>query len=755
MSFVTFADIDKDGDLDLFITGLNNSDNPISELYTNDGTGKFNLKAGTGNPFTGVRSAATAFADIDKDGDLDLFLAGAMLNDAPTSELYTNDGTGKFVKQSGSGYTFTAVRYSSVAFADVDKDDDPDLLISGNTTSSGNDCTTELYTNDGTGKFTKQTGEGYTFTGIYNSSVAFADIDKDGDLDLLISGLRIFSPYSATTELYTNDGTGKFTKQTGPDSPFTGAGYSSVAFADIDKDSDLDLLITGYFNFSTPISELYTNDGTGKFTKRTEAGYIFTGVGYGSVAFADIDKDGAPDLLITGQNSGGIAISELYNNDGTGKFVKRIGTGYTFTWVGTGSVAFADIDKDSDLDFLLTGATSSNTRVSEIYTNSLCQSLSIAASPSLSISQGQTATLTASESPNNTYSWSTGQTTAAISASTAGTYSVTAISSVCSATASVVLTVTAPPSLQFLASSLVLCQGSMTSLTVVASGGQPPLSYNWQVPKGVTVSPTNTDMVSATAVSAGVYTLTVTVGQVAPNVNALPTSTSTISITVNASPSLTITPSPSFTILTGTQATFTASGADSFRWAGGETTAAISVSMAGTYSLTGIATNSCSATAVAILTLSPGPDLSPTIDMPDGKFPANGSLNFVVNLYETGRIPTTPGSVTITLTVPVGYSVSFDQSLTSIYLTESRSPSVSNGFWQISNLVGSQQLSLVMMAGQSIPAGASSVVGFTATRTTANSGSVSNITVNVADDATNGYDVNRLNNIYARIIMGL
>ncbi|WP_155297362.1 hypothetical protein [Spirosoma aerolatum] len=46
-------------------------------------------------------------------------------------------------------------------------------------------------------------------------------------------------------------------------------------------------------------------------------------------------------------------------------------------------------------------------------------------------------------------------------------------------------------------------------------------------------------------------------------------------------------------------------------------------------------------------------------------------------------------------------------------------------------------------------------MGFTISRTSANSGSVSNITVNVADDSSGSYDVNRLNNVYARIISGL
>lgn len=154
------------------------------------------------------------------------------------------------------------------------------------------------------------------------------------------------------------------------------------------------------------------------------------------------------------------------------------------------------------------------------------------------------------------------------------------------------------------------------------------------------------------------------------------------------------------------------------------------------------------------------PDLSLNLVLPQGNFGSsspNNARDFVVNLFETAGLPTTSGSVVITITVPVGYSISFNSALTSINLIEGNNNpvAVENARWHITDSKDTQQLTLTMNTGQSIAANATAVLGFTATRTTANSGSVSNITVNVNNDATQTYDGNPANNIYARIINGL
>ncbi|QMW01012.1 Ig-like domain-containing protein [Spirosoma foliorum] len=177
--------------------------------------------------------------------------------------------------------------------------------------------------------------------------------------------------------------------------------------------------------------------------------------------------------------------------------------------------------------------------------------------------------------------------------------------------------------------------------------------------------------------------------------------------------------------------------------------------VSGTYSVTVSGWAGCIATANVALA---GTDLTPTLVLPQANFPSSGSQgNFVVNLFEVAGLPTSLGNVAITITAPVGYSLTFDPAQTSINVTggETNPIAVKNTNWIQTNSLASRQISLMLKSDQLIPAGGQINIGFTLTRTTANSGSVSNITVNISDDATMLYDGNPFNNVYARIINSL
>ncbi|MVM40583.1 hypothetical protein GO730_27765 [Spirosoma sp. HMF3257] len=169
-------------------------------------------------------------------------------------------------------------------------------------------------------------------------------------------------------------------------------------------------------------------------------------------------------------------------------------------------------------------------------------------------------------------------------------------------------------------------------------------------------------------------------------------------------------------------------------------------------------TPSTCGTATLHVLVNQGPDLTPTIYMPQANFAVapNNVRDFVVNVEELVGQPTSRGNVAITITVPTGYTVSFSTAITSINVTDGTSNpvAVDNTKWTITG-GNNQQISLLINADQFIAAKTTARLGFTATRTNANSGSVSNITVNVTNDATHTYDGNPLNNVYARIISGL
>ena len=353
---IAFADIDNDNDQDVSIG---------SNLYMNDGSGSF--QEVMWNPINGLYMHAIAFADIDNDNDQDLVITyiehdswEPMFTYIHT-KLYINDGNGIFSEDS----SFNDVGHGagSISFADVDNDTDMDLLITGYTYIYGWYYfypQTILYLNDGIGGFTESTGN--TFAGIGNSSTAFADIDNDNDLDVLIAGYS--DSYALITKLYTNDGTGIFNEL--PATALNGVSVSgSIAFADIDGDADEDLLIAGLDESYEKITKLLTNDGSGNFN--VIAGVPFEILSNASIGFADVDNDNDQDVLIGGISDSLGHITKLYTNDGLGNYSEMVET--PFENFGASIIAFADIDDDNDQDLLVSGSNNANQKMSKLYAN--------------------------------------------------------------------------------------------------------------------------------------------------------------------------------------------------------------------------------------------------------------------------------------------------------------------------------------------------------------------------------------------------
>lgn len=104
---------------------------------------------------------------------------------------------------------FDAVRAGTIAFADIDNDNDQDVLITG--TNNLNQNIAKLYNNDGAGNFAEITGT--PFSGGIAGAFAFADVDNDNDQDVIITGTS-----SDSSKLYTNDGSVTPPTESGPES---------------------------------------------------------------------------------------------------------------------------------------------------------------------------------------------------------------------------------------------------------------------------------------------------------------------------------------------------------------------------------------------------------------------------------------------------------------------------------------------------------------------------------------------------------
>jgi len=261
----------------------------------------------------------------------------------------------------------------------------------------------------------------------------------------------------------------------------------------------------------------------------------------------------------------------------------------------------------------ISGTGSSGPATCTTTVNVAAPSVTIGASPGLTICAGQSTTLMASPTGGTapyTYSWTGpgGTTTLQTrSASAAGAYTVVVTDvNGCTGTASATVTVNALPVAAITPPSQTVCAGQNATFT--ASGGT---SYAWTGPGGFTASTAAITRSAVTAAMAGTYTVTVT------GANGC-TATATATLTVNALPVAAITPA-SQTVCAGQNATFTSSGGATYAWTGpggftastaAITRSAVTAAMAGTYTVTVTGANGCTATASATLTVRPVPTVT-------------------------------------------------------------------------------------------------------------------------------------------------
>lgn len=169
----TWADYDQDGLMDLFVpNGIGNK----NSLFHNDGNGTFSKKNNIVNQ-EGGKSVGSCWGDIDNDGDLDLFVTNS---NSTTNFLYKNLGNGNFqkitnsiVNQGGSSH--------GCSFADIDNDGDLDLFVTNDRIRKF------LYFNDGNGNFTENRDEAITYNFGLSFGHSWSDYDHDGDLDLAVA----------------------------------------------------------------------------------------------------------------------------------------------------------------------------------------------------------------------------------------------------------------------------------------------------------------------------------------------------------------------------------------------------------------------------------------------------------------------------------------------------------------------------------------------------------------------------------------
>ncbi len=333
------GDVDNDGDLDLFVSGLD-----ADQFFLNSGDGTFTeaaARAGLGDP---LWSASAAFADTDNDGDLDLYVTNYVdftvanhkfcgdvqrklqgychpdeYNGQP-GHFYRNRGDGTFESASqAAGFGGAVGPGLGVVFGDIDNDGWQDLFLAHDNKPQF------LFRNKGDGTFediSLLSGIAYGPNGQPEAGmgVDLGDYDGDGRLDIVVTNFEL-----ETYALHRNLGNGAFVDSRSPAGIaeptllFLGFG---AAFADFDQDADLDLVFAnGHINDNAEEfragsryrqrNQVFDNQGNGRFREDKATGMDVVRASRG-LATGDLDGDGDLDVAILDMNEP----CEVYENTG-------------------------------------------------------------------------------------------------------------------------------------------------------------------------------------------------------------------------------------------------------------------------------------------------------------------------------------------------------------------------------------------------------------------------------------------------------
>jgi len=305
-----------------------------------------------------VRFGALAAGDYDGDGDDDVFLTGELENGEVHAALYQyverrvtpipNASPKIDAIYQRIDFPKRDLKGGSVVWRDLNNDGQLDILVTGlaveeaTTTTTIYRPATDIYINGGGTFFINGTSG---LPGVHRSRADAADFNGDGVMDVVLGGE---TASGLVMGVWLGNGDGTF--RPGPTS-FEALALSSLDISDMDDDGDMDFIVGGFTATGRPTVRLFENDGSGVFT-RSEQG--FPELYFASTAFGDIDFDRDSDIIVAGgQLSPSILRGETYvfRNNTTQFDGFRSG----LTGLFGGGAFFRDMDGDQDLDFVTWG----------------------------------------------------------------------------------------------------------------------------------------------------------------------------------------------------------------------------------------------------------------------------------------------------------------------------------------------------------------------------------------------------------------
>ncbi len=354
-----WGDYDNDGDLDYFACGRTSFEpfrdaTPGFQLFQNN-NGTF-TPVPTGIP--GILRGDAEWTDYDNDGDLDLFLSGETgfsgVNAVTVHALYENNG-GTFTEiplpdQSGQ------IEFSRVI--DIDGDGRKDIVNTYSPDQTGYLVAVEYQRPNG---FEAPQPLVIASLGFRFCNQEWADLNEDGNPDLILFGPVEGNTLAAATKVLRNEGAGIFTERMADLGPaFTGA---TVKAFDFDRDGDLDILTHSGDNGN--VSTIRVNEGDFDFSSQVNLGSFSLGTPT-NADFGDFDNNGVADLFLSYETPSGIEHQVLTNDGGV---FSALCTNFPDIFNFRSAVEWGDVDQDGDLDVLLASYDNSDVGITKVFEN--------------------------------------------------------------------------------------------------------------------------------------------------------------------------------------------------------------------------------------------------------------------------------------------------------------------------------------------------------------------------------------------------
>ena len=419
---ISYADYNNDGYIDYVVSGEDDNGNPITKLFNGDWPSQAAEPTflESSIELVGLRESTVNWVDYDMDGDLDLFLTG-INSDGAQSILYETEIKNKKNKSPDkiTGLEIEDLGYGKVKFKWDEPSDDfssgglgyvlrigttpggtelsntlsnletGERLISESPTIFNNYFQTQLdpgnyyfsvqavdsalkgseFSDESSSTITYEWKElnqcgivDYSVNPISNPVLKLGDLDNDDDLDLIFGS----SDSSDNPFVLKFDGKKLIKDNT---NILNTSSITGIELGDVNGDGLIDILINNYSNNADNLLNVLLSNNTGSFSETN----LDTGLYNAKIKIIDLNNDGQSEISVVGvtsENSSGVPKFYIYEYDSTNNsFKDKIDFSDQIASLKSSMADLGDIDNDGDIDFIISGFDESDGLLSYIYTN--------------------------------------------------------------------------------------------------------------------------------------------------------------------------------------------------------------------------------------------------------------------------------------------------------------------------------------------------------------------------------------------------